>query len=121
MRTPPSVVSSTLFSGSREMSINREGRSTSSFIKSIKLVPPAMNFAVGSPAICRTASATSLGPCVLEIDHDLSIACSIAATMFGYAPQRQMLPLISSRISSAVFALPSAMSPTAEQICPGVQ
>src|SRR6185436_4095638 len=57
MRTPPSVVSSTLFSGSREMSINREGRSTSSFIKSIKLVPPAMNFAVGSAVICRTASA----------------------------------------------------------------
>ena len=62
-----------------------------------------------------------VGSCVLEIDHDFSIACWIAATMFGYAPQRQMLPLISSRISSAVFALPSAMSPTAEQICPGVQ
>jgi hypothetical protein len=27
---------------------------------------------------------------------------SIAATMFGYAPQRQMLPLIRSRISAAV-------------------
>ena len=31
------------------------------------------------------------------------------------------LPLISSRISSALFALPSAMSATAEQICPDVQ
>lgn len=42
MRTPPSAVSSTLFSGSREMSISREGRSTSSFIWSIRLVPPAI-------------------------------------------------------------------------------
>jgi hypothetical protein len=41
--------------------------------------------------------------------------------MLGYAPQRQMLPLISSRISSAVLALLSAISPTAEQICPEVQ
>src|SRR2546421_11998652 len=41
------------------MSISREGRSTSSFIRSIRLVPPAMNFAVGSAAIWRTASATS--------------------------------------------------------------
>jgi hypothetical protein len=32
-----------------------------------------------------------------------------------------MLPLISSRISSAVFALPSAIRPAAEQICPDVQ
>ena len=37
--------------------------------------------------------------------------------MFGYAPHRQMLPLISSRIWSAVFALPSAIRPAAEQIC----
>src|SRR5262249_19083155 len=48
-------------------------------------------------------------------------APSLGARMFGYAPQRQMLPLISSRTSSAVFALPSRISPTAEQICPGVQ
>ena len=32
-----------------------------------------------------------------------------------------MLPLITSRISSGVFALPSAISPAAEQIWPGVQ
>ena len=31
--------------------------------------------------------------------------------MFGYAPQRQMLPLISSRMSSAVFARPSCDQP----------
>src|SRR5580698_9854166 len=60
MRNPPSAVSSTLLSGSREMSISSEGRSTSSFIRSIRLVPPAMNFAVGSATIWRTASATSL-------------------------------------------------------------
>ena len=41
-------VSSTWLSGSREMSISALGRSTSIFIRSIRLVPPAMNFAVGS-------------------------------------------------------------------------
>jgi hypothetical protein len=41
--------------------------------------------------------------------------------MLGYAPHRQMLPLINSRISSAVLAFPSAIKPAAEQICPGVQ
>jgi hypothetical protein len=60
MRRPPSLVSATVWSGSREMSISRVGRSTSSFIRSIKLVPPAMNFALGSAAIWRTASETSL-------------------------------------------------------------
>ena len=58
---------------------------------------------------------------ILEVDHDCPIACWIAATMLVYAPQRQMLPLISSRICSGVFALPSAISPAAEQIWPGVQ
>ena len=47
MSRPPPAVSSTVCSGSREMSISRDGRSTSSFIKSIRLVPPAMNFAAG--------------------------------------------------------------------------
>ena len=60
---------------------------------------------------------------VFEINHGRApfITCRIAATMFGYAPQRQRLPLISSRTSSLVFALPSASSPAAEQSCPGVQ
>ena len=49
---------------------------------------------------------------IAEIDHDTSIACWIAATILGLAPQRQMLPLMSSRISSGVFALPSAIRPT---------
>ena len=38
---------------------NKEGRSTSSFIRSSRLVPPAIDFAVGSAAIWRMASATS--------------------------------------------------------------
>src|SRR3984893_11133186 len=51
---------STCFSGSRVMSITFVGRSTSIFIKSIRLVPPATNFAFGSSAIRLTASLTSL-------------------------------------------------------------
>ena len=47
----PAGVSSTVWSGSREISITREGRSTSSFMRSTRLVPPAMNFALGSAAI----------------------------------------------------------------------
>src|SRR5262245_30803600 len=42
------------------MSISRDGRATFSFMRSIRLVPPAMNFAPGSSAIWRTASAMSL-------------------------------------------------------------
>ena len=52
------------------MSISRDGRSTSSLIRSMRLVPPAMNLAAGSAAIWRTASATRLRAHVLEIDHD---------------------------------------------------
>src|SRR5947209_18514832 len=55
-----------------------------------------------------------IGPCLLKADHACSIACWIAATMLGYAPHRQILPLMSSRISSALFALPSAIRPAAE-------
>ena len=43
----------------------------------------------------------------------------MAATMFGYAPQRQRLPLIHSRICASFFAWPSLMQATAEQIWPG--
>ena len=49
----------------------------------------------------------------------------IAATMFGYAPQRQRLPLMRSRISGASSGAPSASAsasiPTAEHSWPGVQ
>src|SRR5260370_37798279 len=58
---------------------------------------------------------------VLEIDHDRPIACWIAATVLGYAPQRQILPLMSSRISPALFALPSALSAAAARLRPGVR
>src|SRR5689334_20555402 len=42
------------------MSTSRDGRSTFTFTMSTRSVPPAMNFAVGSAARRRTASATSL-------------------------------------------------------------
>jgi hypothetical protein len=41
------------------MSISRLGRSTFSFIRSIRFVPPAMNLAAPSAATSRTAVATS--------------------------------------------------------------
>jgi hypothetical protein len=41
------------------MSISRLGRATFSFIKSIRFVPPAINFASLSLAISLTAVATS--------------------------------------------------------------
>ena len=83
MRRPPSGVSSTVLSGSRVMSISRDGRSTSSFIRSIRLVPPAMNFAVGIGRDLAHRVGDVAGPRVLEIDHDCPIACWIAATMLG--------------------------------------
>ena len=72
-----------LLSGSREMSISRAGRSTSSFIRSIRLVPPAMNLAarIGGNLAHRVGDVGGAG--ILEIDHDCPIACWIAATMFG--------------------------------------
>ena len=66
MSRPPPRVSSTVFSGSREMSISREGRSTSSFIKSIRLVPPAMNFADGSAAIMPYSVGDVVAPARIE-------------------------------------------------------
>ena len=44
-----------------------------------------------------------------------------AATMLGYAPQRQMFPLIPSRISSSPRPPPSWRKPMQARICPGVQ
>jgi hypothetical protein len=49
-----------LVQGSFDTSISLAGRSTSIFIRSTRLVPPAMNFAPGLAAIWRTASATLL-------------------------------------------------------------
>jgi hypothetical protein len=62
---------------------------------------------------------------VLEFSHrhsDPPAATSrIAATMLGSAPHRQMLPLVSSRISSSDPAVPSSTCAMADMICPGVQ
>ena len=76
------------------MSISRDGRATFSFMRSIRLVPPAMNFAAGSAAIWRTASATSLAREYSKLFIALrpfralsaalpNITSSMAATMFG--------------------------------------
>ncbi len=59
IRNPPSAVGSVLSSPRRVTSIKRVGASTSSFIKSRRLVPPAMNFAPGWPP--ATAIAALLG------------------------------------------------------------
>ena len=76
MRRPPSGVSSMRLSGNRVMSINLDGLAMPSLIRSIRFVPPATNFASGSAAICRIASATSLArlnsklfmaPCLLAV------------------------------------------------------
>jgi hypothetical protein len=50
MRRPPSAVSSMSASGSMPISMRYVGVSISSFIRSMRLVPPAMNLAVGSRA-----------------------------------------------------------------------
>ena len=87
MRKPPAAVSSIDLSGSLEISMSRAGRSTYAFIRSTRLVPPAMNFAPGSAAIWRTASATSLARAYSKLImacHPIApIACLIAAKMLG--------------------------------------
>src|ERR1043166_3505210 len=65
------------------------------------------------------------GPRVLEGPHTPSRRATsrTAATMPSYAPQRQMLPLMRSRISASVSAawprLTSASRPTADTLWPG--
>jgi hypothetical protein len=49
------------------------------------------------------------------------VAVATAVTMLVYAPQRQMLPLIYSRISAGEPACPSAIHPTPDMIWPDVQ
>jgi hypothetical protein len=64
------------------------------------------------------------GPGIAKRSHRASLLSSASCTtftMFTYAPQRHTFPLIRSRISSIVLALPSFTSPITEQICPGVQ
>jgi hypothetical protein len=59
MRKPPSGVSSILSSGRRLMSISWDGVSTCNFIRSSKLVPPAMIFAPGLTAAAAAFAAES--------------------------------------------------------------
>ena len=56
IRRPPSGVSSTWASGRRPTSIRCAGVSISSFIRSSRLVPPAMNLAFGVSAADFTAA-----------------------------------------------------------------
>ena len=88
-RSPPSAVSSILSRGRRVMSTSRLGRSTFSFIRSIRFVPPAMNFAAPSIGDLAHGGRHVVGPDVGKAVHRsappsvVRIACSIAATMFG--------------------------------------
>src|SRR5437016_4998974 len=70
------------------------------------------------------------GADVVEIDHWVRPppfeACArrtscTAATMPGYAPHRQMLPLIASRTSSSLGPHDSSSTATADMIWPEVQ
>src|SRR5207237_7007654 len=80
---------------------------------------------LGVGAHQRHSGGHVVGTDVLEGSHRYSLprpaTSRIAATMFGYAPQRQRLPLMNSRISSSEPARPSCSSATADMICPGVQ
>ena len=89
MRKPPALVSSISASGRPVMSMSRRGLATFSFIRSMRLVPPAMNLAFGSRAIWldRVAHVARLD--VIEGDHGADsggapcMTSSMAATMFG--------------------------------------
>ncbi len=108
--------------GSRSTSV--AGASTSFFISCRRSLPPAMYFAPAALAAAVAASRLVGWERVKTCMAQLCICCaasSIAATMFTYAPQRQMLPLIHSRISSGDPAWPSSMSAVADMIWPGVQ
>jgi hypothetical protein len=59
METPPPVAVISV-SSRRLRSTNTLGRSTSSFIRSRRLVPPARNFACGFAATVRAAASASL-------------------------------------------------------------
>ena len=65
------------------MSISFAGRSTSIFIRSIRLVPPATNFAPGLRGHLAHRVGDVGGARILKADHDRPIACWIAATMLG--------------------------------------
>ena len=73
---------------------------------------------VGADKGDRTRDVVGADVCQRGRRHSSSSAATsrIAATIFGYAPQRQMLPLMNSRISSSDRARPSARSATPDII-----
>lgn len=75
----------------------------------------------GSGQIARTFESEGMHLQPFGVDRVARAASWIAATMWSYAPQRQRLPLIHSRISCAEAAWPSAMQAAPAMICPGVQ
>src|SRR5918997_844566 len=91
METPPpaALISASL---RRVRSTSSFGRSTSSFIKSRMLVPPARNFACGLAATARTASLASLARTYLNglIAHLLSDPRQLI--LFDEAPCPRRLP-----------------------------
>ena len=77
---------------------------------------------VGQCRDCSDRVVRSLRTRIGERAHQVRPAAALtAATILVYAPQRQMLPLMYSRISASERVRPSAIKPTAEHICPGVQ
>ena len=71
------------------MSISLAGRATFSFIRSMRLVPPAMNFAAGFCAIWLDGVTHVARFDIVEVDHGVDpggapcMTSSMAATMFG--------------------------------------
>ena len=113
---PPPGRSSTLASGRSLMSTSSPGRSTSWRIRSTSVVPPARNALSGCPATSAIAAPRIGRPRVAERPHYRSPPAAsrtsrIAARMFGYAAQRQILPLIHSAISASSPAWPSFSRP----------
>ena len=87
MRRPPSGVSSTVLSGSREMSISRNGLFDIVFhqVDEIGAAGDEFGRRIGRDLPHGIGDVGGAG--ILEIDHDLPpiavIACWIAATMLG--------------------------------------
>ena len=102
IRRPPSGVGSIRFSARSLTSIRCAGVSICSFIRSSRLVPPAMNLAPGYARRGGRRFGGRARPFVGEGLHRFTPATSaIASWMFEYAPQRQMLPLMRSRNSAS--------------------
>ena len=80
MRSPPSGVGSILSSARPFTSIRCVGVSISSFIRSSRLVPPAMNLAPGMRAAAAAASAGECGALVGEGLHACLPATSVIAS-----------------------------------------